>query len=238
MAIDHALAEACVASGEGVLRFYRWDSPTVSFGRNEPARGLYDIAAAAAQSIDFVRRPSGGRAVLHDVELTYAVVCPLNDLGGLRTLYRRVNEGLVSGLRSLGADAVMHSTDARAPSPSDGPCFRAPVSDEVTWGGKKLVGSAQVRLGRAVLQHGSLIVEGDQAMVSRLKGEEPDERPATLTEILDRVPSWDRLSEALRSGIIEVMGGDWIRAGMSGAERSAASRWESRYDSDEWTWRM
>jgi len=238
MALDHALALACVDSGEGVLRFYRWSSPTISFGRNEPTRGLYDTSVLAAQSIDFVRRPTGGRAVLHDGELTYAVARPLDDLRGMRHLYHRVNEGLVRGLRSLGADVVMHSTRERAPSPADGPCFRAPVADEVTWAGRKLVGSAQVRLGRAVLQHGSVIVKGDQGMVSVLKGEEPDEPPATLGEVLGRIPSWDELSGALLEGVIDVMGGDWRQGGVSDLEMSAASRWESRYRSDEWTWRM
>jgi lipoyl(octanoyl) transferase len=237
MAVDHALAEACVASQEGVLRFYRWASPTISLGRNEPAQGLYDASAADAQGVDFVRRPTGGRAVLHDCELTYAVACPLHDLDGLRTLYRRVNEGLASGLRSLGAEVDLHVSQNRAPSPADGPCFRAPVSDEVTWAGRKLVGSAQVRLGRAVLQHGSLIVEGDQSLVSILKGEDPDERPATLAEALGRVPRWEELSEALRGGISEVVGGTWVPGVMSEVERSMASKWESRYDSEEWTWR-
>jgi hypothetical protein len=75
-------------------------------------------------------------------------------------------------------------------------------------------------------------------MVSVLKGEEPDEPPATLGEVLGRIPSWDELSGALLEGVIDVMGGDWRQGGVSDLEMSAASRWESRYRSDEWTWRM
>jgi len=237
MAVDHALAENCVATGEGVLRFYRWTSPTVSLGRNERALGLYNASDVSTHTIDFVRRPTGGRAVLHDRELTYAVACPLEDLDGLRALYRRVNEGLVRGLQALGADVALHQTEERAPAPDEGPCFRTPVSDEVIWRGKKLVGSAQVRIGRAVLQHGSLIVEGDQAMVSELKGEEAGEQPATLDEVLGGVPHWDELSEALREGVAGVLGGVWVPSVMSAVEGSTASRWEGRYGSDEWTWR-
>lgn len=75
-------------------------------------------------------------------------------------------------------------------------------------------------------------------MVSELKGEEPDEQPATLAEVLGRVPPWEELSEALLCGVSEVMGDDWTAGGMSESEESAASRWEGRYGSYEWTWRM
>ena len=78
MAVDHALA-ACSSPGKAVLRIYQWSCPTVSFGRNEPTRGRYDPALGRSAGIEFVRRPTGGRAVLHDRELTYSAVlpCPL-----------------------------------------------------------------------------------------------------------------------------------------------------------------
>ncbi len=75
MARDHGLA-ASLRSGEGVLRLYQWDLPTVSFGRNEPAKGLYLEEMAKKEGVAFVRRPTGGRAVLHHQELTYALVFP------------------------------------------------------------------------------------------------------------------------------------------------------------------
>ena len=103
MAVDHALA-ACLNPGEAVFRLYRWSRPTVSFGRNEPARGRYDLAAGRAAGIDFVRRPTGGRAVLHDRALTYAAILPLTGPGGLSATYALTNRGLVQALWSVGVD--------------------------------------------------------------------------------------------------------------------------------------
>ena len=237
MAIDHALAESCAASGEAVLRCYSWASPTISFGRNEPVAGLYDREEAEARGIDFVRRPTGGRAVLHDAELTYAVAAPLDDVGRLRSWYRRINRGLVRGLNELGAAVELHETDAPAPRPDEGPCFRTPVSDEVAWRGRKLVGSAQVRIGRALLQHGSLILDGDQREVTALRGGSADDAPATLAEVLGVVPPLDELTAALRRGLADEFGGEWREDGMSEEELEAASRWEDRYGSEAWTWR-
>src|SRR5690606_17704432 len=105
MALDHALLESVKAGGPPVLRLYRWDPPTLSFGRNQPARGLYDHAAARARGIAFVRRPTGGQAVLHGDELTYAVVASIGALGKPREAYRRINGALVGGLRELGVGA-------------------------------------------------------------------------------------------------------------------------------------
>jgi len=237
MALDHALAESCVRTGEGAVRFYGWSRPTVSFGRNEPSSGRYDRARADERGIAFVRRPTGGRAILHDRELTYAVAVPLDDVGRLRSWYRRINRGLVVGLHSLGADVELHATDAPAPGPDQGPCFRAPVSDEVAWRGRKLIGSAQVRVGRALLQHGALILEGSQDAVTELRGEPPDDPPAALAEVLGNVPPLEELAAALRDGLFSEFGGDWCAGGVSEEETRAASRLEERYRSDEWTWR-
>ena len=87
MALDHALA-VCSQESRGVLRLYSWMEATVSLGRNEPARGLYDRANAVEQKIEFVRRPTGGRAVLHSNEVTYAIVIPVRALGGQGFLHR------------------------------------------------------------------------------------------------------------------------------------------------------
>ena len=166
MALDHALA-AEVEDGTAVLRLYAWSSPTVSFGRNEPARGRY-VADASHRGLDYVRRPTGGRAVLHDGELTYAVVAPAATLGGPRRTYRRVNEALAAALRSLGAPVTLAGAVA-LPALDSGPCFQSPAEGEVVAVGRKLVGSAQARIGQALLQHGSILLEGDQSRLEALR---------------------------------------------------------------------
>ncbi len=181
MAVDHALA-TCLGPGEGVLRLYRWASPTASFGRNEPARGRYDLEAAQRAGIEFVRRPTGGRAVLHDRELTYAVALPVTSGMSLRAVYRMVNEGLVKALGALGVPATMASAEGRALSPAAGPCFRRPSEGEVTVEGRKLVGSAQARIGSAILQHGSLLLGPGQERLADLRGEVEEASDPTCLE--------------------------------------------------------
>lgn len=247
MALDHALARER-APGAGTLRVYGWSRPTVSFGRNEPARGLYDLERARSRGVGFVRRPTGGRAVLHDRELTYALVAPVRAWGGLRDAYRNINRGLVRGLRRLGVTAELAPPLAgRQPPPSAGPCFRLPAEGEVTADGRKLVGSAQARVGRTLLQHGSLLLDGGQDRLARIRpgaaaGRETPAgggaSPATLREILGRLPERAEIVEALVAGLGEALGGRWEWGEPSERERrSACELVEERYASEEWTWR-
>jgi len=236
MALDHALA-ATLEPGAGVVRFYSWTAPTVSFGRNEPAHGRYDLDAARRQGIHFVRRPTGGRAVLHAHEITYSVIAPIRSLGGARAAYRRINEGLVQGLAQLGVAAWL-SEGGPPLAPDAGPCFGAPAPGEVVTGGSKLIGSAQARVGDHLLQHGSVILSGDQSALARLAGAVPDGmRPATLEDHLTRADR-DGVIEALAGGILLALGGSWSKGGYSPTETGVAQRLErERYAQDAWTWR-
>lgn len=157
MAVDEALAR-CRAPGEATLRIYRWARPTLSFGRNQPARGRYDETVAPLIGAEVVRRPTGGREVLHDRELTYSIILPLRRLGGLREAYAEVNAGLVDALRSLGIAAEAAPRLGRSPGPEAGACFAVAAPGEVTVAGRKLVGSAQARVEGSLLQHGSLLL--------------------------------------------------------------------------------
>ena len=236
MARDHALAERA-AAGEAALRLYRWERPTVSFGRNEPARTLYDPAAASRAGVALVRRPTGGRAVLHWRELTYAVAVPLRALGGLRESYHRINRALVRGLASLGVPAEIAVSRGRAVPPDAGPCFRLPAEGEVTVAGRKLVGSAQARLGEALLQHGSILLADDQGLVEALgRGRGSTDPPATLSEVLGAEPAPAALEEAVLLGFREVMGGRWD-APLPDTGEAEGRLLRERYGRDEWTWR-
>jgi lipoate-protein ligase A len=157
MAMDEALART-LHPEEGVLRIYRWSRPTLSLGRNQSARSRYDPEAFGPLGAEVVRRPTGGREVLHDRELTYALVVPLNGPGDLRAVYRLVNDALVAAVGSLGVRARTAPRTGRTPRPEAGACFRRAAEGEVEVEGRKLVGSAQVRLGSCILQHGSLLM--------------------------------------------------------------------------------
>jgi len=237
MARDHALARR-LESLEGVLRLYRWDPPTISFGRNEPTTGLYAQAVAREEGVGFVRRPTGGRAVLHHHELTYALVFPLDAFGGLKASYRLINRGLLEGIRGMGAAAELAQASGPSLPPHAGPCFRQPAEGEVTALGKKLIGSAQVRIGDAVLQHGSLILDGDQELLRRVRGDgEEVPPPATLRSILGRIPDPEVLARALQAGLQGVLGGEWLPGTPRDDEKKAAEELEPHYLDPEWTWR-
>lgn len=236
MALDHALAR-CLTAGEGVLRFYAWSPHTISFGRNEPAKGLYDPAVAARLGLGLVRRPTGGRAVLHAREVTYCAVLPVRALGGLRSAYLRVNEGLVDGLRALGAPARIAEAGAVV-APDAGPCFQVPAPGEVVLGGRKLVGSAQVRVGQAILQHGSVILDGDQSPLVRVGGGAEDPTPPATLEGVVGPLAWGTVAGALAEGMQLALGGSWEQAGYSPEERKKADLLEADpYGTDAWTWR-
>ena len=236
MALDHALAEHN-QPGEGVTRLYAWSPATVSFGRNEPTRGLYDREAASREGLGFVRRPTGGRAVLHAHEVTYCSVLPVHALGGLREAYLRINEGLVAGLRALGCPAEVVRGGSALP-PDAGPCFQAPAPGEVVLQGRKLVGSAQVRVGTSLLQHGSVILSGDQSALARLAGGAGDPSPpATLESVIGPV-AWGDVAEALVAGLSLALGGAWQQGEVTPLEEARAHRLETdHYAPDAWTWR-
>ena len=252
MAVDHALA-ACLNPGEAVLRIYRWSCPTVSFGRNEPARDRYDPTLGRDANVEFVRRPTGGRAVLHDRELTYAAVLPLMIRGGLRATYRLINRGLVEALCSLGVPAVTAVGRGSPAGLDSGPCFDEPAPDEVTVAGRKLVGSAQARLEGALLQHGSLLIGAGQERLETLRGTsagfrtgadaaETDESarvqaPTSLEEVLGQAPDWHHLVRSVISGLSDVAGGNWYRGELTERERDRSMEFAERYASAEWTWR-
>jgi lipoyl(octanoyl) transferase len=240
MAVDEALADSVRDGGPPVLRVYRWSPPCLSLGRNQPSDG-YDRDEIRRRGIDVVRRPTGGRAVLHHRELTYSVAAHDDALGTLRQAYASINRALVAGLRRLGVDARLQPAGPeRAPLPSLAPCFEQPVEGEVTAGGRKLIGSAQRREGGVMLQHGSLPIHDDQSAVPGLllPGAivPPADAPATLAALLGREPEWDELVDAIAQGWMEVMGGVLERGELTGEEAARAKAHRARYEDPAWTW--
>lgn len=238
MALDEALLERARETGETVLRVYAWSQPTLSLGRNQRAAGLYDREQAAAVGVDIVRRPTGGRAVLHHREVTYSVTAPVSETS-LRSSYLQINELLVLALRRLGVDVSVANGLSRAPLPDGSPCFEVPTVGELTLDGRKLVGSAQWREDGALLQHGSILIEDDQPMIARLSRAPlpPSVPPATLREALGRSPSKHQIGEALVDAIATVESGPSTQLVPDATLLARAVTHEKRYASAEWTWR-
>jgi lipoate-protein ligase A len=198
MAVDVGLLALAERTGRAFLRLYRFNPPCLSFGRNEPVTG-YDRAAIARLGVDVVRRPTGGRAVWHEHEVTYAVAAPIAAFGGLRLGYWAIQSWLAVALRTLGAKATLAPAGPTPAAPArSGACFAAPVGGEVLVDGRKVVGSAQVRRGGALLQHGSVLLAGTQALarlVSRDQGAPGSD--TTLAVVCGRQVSFAETAAAL-----------------------------------------
>ncbi|HET9383793.1 MAG TPA: hypothetical protein VFO67_01505 [Gemmatimonadales bacterium] len=183
MAADERLLAESVRSGARFLRLYRWDPPTLSIGRNQ---------AGIFEGVPVVRRPTGGQAVWHDQEVTYAIAAPIAEFGSLRKAYREIHARLTRALRALGVDAVL--APARPPlRPSARPssCFATSVGGEILVNGAKLVGSAQVRSGDTFLQHGSILLAGTQEAAGSESG------VTTLAGVLGRPVSFEEVASAI-----------------------------------------
>ena len=177
MAIDAELLDEVDGSAEPrtIVRFYGWRRATISLGRNQKVEKAVDRLYCEANGIGIVHRPTGGRAVLHDDELTYAVVSNDSSCFGdtIYGNYKRVSEALCLGYRHLGVPAVL-APDTRKPgiteNGGDPPCFISPSRYELMVEGRKIVGSAQRRVRRSFLQHGSMPITFDYEALARATG--------------------------------------------------------------------
>ena len=239
MAIDEAIMESG-RRGLVTLRLYRWEPGCLSFGRNQTAVGRYDGDRAADLGYDVVRRPTGGRSVLHHHELTYSVTAP-DSWASLRDAYVRINRALAAGLRELGVDAVVHESAAGpTPRPTVRACFRDPLPGEVTAAGRKLVGSAQWRDAGALLQHGSLLIRNEQHLVEDLRvGEHPSvQLPAVgLEELLETMPNGADLERALVSGFEWEFDTTAESGELTARETDQVEMCLQAYQDPAWTWR-
>jgi lipoate-protein ligase A len=228
MAIDSALLDLADRDGASTLRLYRWDPYCLSFGRHEPA-ARYDRGRIEALELDTVRRPTGGRAVWHARELTYAVAAPLERFGGMRQAYHAIHAMLAAALRSLGIPAEL-AAERPVPGPAAGACFAAPVGGEVLVRGRKVIGSAQVRQGNAFLQHGSLLLVDDQDLIRQLAGVRPRPDPGLP---LGRPVAFEEAAEAIREAATSLgaMVSDSIWPDPHAIEAHAG-----RFRSPAWTW--
>jgi lipoyl(octanoyl) transferase len=249
MAIDEAILEA-VEAGEQppTLRFYGWQPACLSLGRNQAVQAV-DWEACTARGWDIVRRPTGGRAILHVDELTYSVCAPESEprvRGGILPSYLRLSNALASGLSQLG----LRPQRAGAPEPDEaqGPvCFDSPSNYEITVGGRKLIGSAQARRRGMVLQHGTLPLYGDlRRIVEALQYNDEAERAAaaatltasalTLEEALGQRVAYQEAVTAVATGFASALNLSFERGSLSAAEAEQARAIRAeKYADDGWT---
>jgi lipoate-protein ligase A len=244
MAVDEALAIGVREGMAPTLRFYSWERPSVSIGCFQKAEEL-DLAYLNNAGIPFVRRPTGGRALLHGLELTYSFSAGTGEgafSGGLLESYRKLSSALSLALRALGLDteARLHRQHPRAPrSPL---CFQSTSYGEITVEGRKVVGSAQKRWQTAMLQQGSMPFTIDiprlrMAFRTGLRGKVLEGSMAGLREFLPGLGP-EALKAAIRASFEEVFGTRLLEAPLTDKEEALAGELlQKKYRSPEWNLR-
>jgi len=239
MALDEALMRRAALTGTATFRVYSWSVPTLSLGRNQRARDAYDEAIAEELGVRFVRRPTGGRALLHHREVTYSATLPSTHPDEARASYDFINGVLLAGLARLGINAGPPIAPRSLP-PSLRPCFDVPADHEIALDGRKLVGSAQWRHGGALLQHGSILVRDDQPMIARIlkrDGPEATTSAASLGDALGWDPSVNQVAEPILESLREATGGPVGTFDPDSALEADARALRATYADDSWTWR-
>jgi lipoate-protein ligase A len=251
MALDEAMLLHHEAGGTlPTLRVYGWTTPTLSLGYAQKTCQEINLAACQQCGVTVVRRPTGGRAVLHDCEVTYSVVLPTTLCPGSATLTAHYHIGLAlaAALQRLGL--AVHLERARlsahprraASSPA---CFAAITRYELSAAGKKIVGSAQKRLQHTLLQHGSMPLRMERQRLFQCLQVPPEQRQAlvqeafmTMTAINEIAPSpvtANMLHEALREGFSRVFGVEIVASPLlPPEERLADELYTTKYTSPVW----
>ena len=255
MALDQSMAcsvAKCLVPP--TLRVYGWRTRTISIGRFQAVSEI-DLDAAKQQGLEVVRRPTGGRALLHADEVTYSIAVPRDHnvaAGGVLQTYKRISQGLVAALKILGIHAEMLEPRRRKTGSRTAACFETPSAFEITVGGKKLIGSAQCTRDGYVLQHGSIPLTGSQSdLVRYLDLTDTARRDlgillasnSTSLALLAGNSSIQRgnidrtnVTGAIAKGLCEVLNADFADSSLELGELETADLLiEQKYANDVWT---
>lgn len=255
MALDEALLEW---NSQGkfppVIRFYGWNPETLSIGYFQKVEKEIDMEAVKSQNIGFVRRPTGGRAVLHEHELTYSVIVPESHPEMPKTVteaYRVISEGILKGFHQLGLEAyfaVPKTKEDREAlkSPHSAVCFDAPSWYELVVEGRKVAGSAQTRQKGVILQHGSILIDVDEDKLFGLF-KFPNDRvkqrmqrsfknkAVAINEISPKKVTLQEVKQAFKIGFEEGLNINLEPYQLTADEmKTVMDIAKNRYESDEW----
>lgn len=258
MALDEALLNW---HSEGkippTIRFYGWEPATLSIGYFQRVAKEIRMEAVREKQLGFVRRPTGGRGVLHEHELTYSVIVSEAHPAMPKTVteaYRVISTGLLEGFKALGLNAYFAVPDSEKErevlkKPRSAVCFDAPSYYELVVEGKKIAGSAQTRQKGVILQHGSILLDIDEEKLFDLFEYRSDRlrermqrafsQKAVAINALRKEPvTLDEASRAFKQGFEKGLGIQLVPYQLSESEeKEVQSLAKSRYESDEWNFR-
>lgn len=246
----HAQAEAG-AQPAPILRFYGWQPAALSLGYAQRAEREVNFKACEELGVEWVRRPTGGRAILHDfAELTYSLVGSVEDpqfSGGVLESYRKISGALLEGLRLLGVEAEMAEKDRRGHADAiTSACFDAPSAYEITWQERKIIGSAQARQHGAFLQQGTILLSVDvDKLFKVLELPARLDRARTIAQVAGRLTSieearlrpvsFEEAQQAFIRGFAAHFGQELTETELTPAEAALALELQAaKYDNLAW----
>jgi len=247
MAVDEAIMKLFNEVQFPTLRFYKWKNPSLSIGKFQRISEI-DVEFLKKTKIDLVRRPTGGKAVLHDDELTYSIVIPLEYFEERSVIgsYRKIATALAFGLKKLGIECDLHRKKSDSGEKFKAACFSVPSMYEITVSGKKLIGSAQIRNEKIVLQHGSIPFSLDIDVYSNCfkmneKAKEQLKRILRASTVaikqLNSEIDEKKLIDCLIKGIEEIFEFKHFVGECSKRELDLVESLKEKYKSKEWTFR-
>ncbi len=249
MAADEAILQAVAAADQPpTLRLYGWEPLCLSLGYGQRVRDV-DMQRIEQTGRGLVRRPTGGKAILHGDELTYSVALPRDHElaeGDVIASYRRISEALLTALIHLGLSPASEK-EPKGTKDTGPVCFEVPSHYEITVEGKKLIGSAQVRRKIGILQHGTLPLYGDIARICDVLAYESDitrhrareqvrQRATTLEAVTHRRIDWHEAAAALVESFAQTFHIDFTEGTLSPAEQDNVQRLiDEQYGHSDWT---
>jgi len=241
MAVDEYLFRSLGQTPQTCVRFYQWKRPTASLGYSQALDKVVDIDFCRKNGIDIVRRITGGKLVLHWREITYSMVSSDQQAfsSTLAESYRLISNALIRGLKKIGLEARLAGAPPSSYGKGNMPCFSYPARDEIEMEGKKIIGSAQKRLGSRFLQHGSIPLYSDEGLLKQaalLQGENGRIRMTSLSEALGKPVTFEWVVEHLASGISESFGIRFAPRVFRADEHAVIFRIQKeKYENDDWT---
>lgn len=254
MAIDEAILDA-VSQDQAIstLRLYAWEPACLSIGYAQAWREI-DQQSLINHDWDWVRRPTGGRSILHTDELTYSVIAPITEpriAGGVLKSYQRLSLALLRALHALKIPALAHPINlAEGKQGNAAVCFEVPSNYEIVVEGKKLIGSAQARRRDGVLQHGTLPLWGDLTRITQvLQFQDEDARreaasrllshATTVEMVLGYIVDWDTAAQAFIQGFQDELEIELIEGNLSATENTRAEKLvQEKYTHSSWLERV
>lgn len=246
MALDQALLESALSGDFApTLRFLKWSPPALSIGRFQDIRDI-ELEACADENIDVVRRPTGGKCILHMDDFTYSLVLPPGyDLPqNIVEAYTVICEGILAAVKRLGLQAVIQSRESGDYSQAKGACFAASTQADLEYKGRKICGSAQMRRRGAVLQHGSILLRDRSQLLYRLlRFDSEEQRRESLEKYRRRcVPlsavacevTWREMAQSFVAGFSECFEVHVEKGELSPGEEAIWHRLREVYGSRDW----